>query len=231
MNRNKKKGHRKAGDYRRPIETRSKGKSILIVTEGEVTEKKYFEALCRKLDLKASRVKVVHPEGTDPITLTKAAISLRKAREKEAKRSPVLVPFKEVWVVFDLEQQHDERRVQAKKAQGIGGKGIKFIESDPSFEYWRLLHEEDCYTTKFFPDKKAVITELSKKLGYKYDSNEAPTVETLNKIPIAVKHAQRCRKYHEDSGGNTNPSTNVDLLVRSMNEASIPTRQLDLPAK
>ncbi|MDF7823346.1 RloB family protein [Pontiellaceae bacterium B12227] len=224
MSREKKKGHRTARDYGRPNRFEASAKIILIVTEGKNTEINYFVALRTRLKLAAADIQVIHPEGTDPITLTKDAIKLRSQRKKYDSENP----FDEVWVVFDLEKQHDERRTLAKKAREISGaKGIKFIESDPSFELWRLLHET--YTAKGFDSGQAVLKELQKKCR-SYTKSEIPSPETLNKIPTAVKHAQRLRTDNEKSG-RTNPATNVDLLVRSMNGATRKNLQFTLPAK
>lgn len=225
MSRDKKRGHRTARDYGRPNRFEASAKTILIVTEGKDTEVNYFEALRNQLKLSATDLEVIHPEGTDPITLTKKAIKLRDARKKADPEKS----YDEIWIVFDLEKQHDERRSQARDARNIrGARGIKFSESDPSFEYWRLLHEKNGYTTKFFPDCDSVQKELKKHCPA-YSKSEIPNTATLNQIPTAVKGAQKCRKYHEDSGGNSNPSTNVDLLVRSMNSATRKHLQFKLP--
>jgi hypothetical protein len=225
VSRDKKRGHRTARDYGRPTRFVTSGKIILIVTEGENTEVNYFKALRNQLKLSATDIEVIHPEGTDPITLTKKAIKLRDARKKaDSEKS-----YDEVWVVFDLEKQHDERRSQARDARDIrGASGIKFSESDPSFEYWRLLHEKKAYTTKYFPDCDSVRRELEKHCPA-YTKSEYPSSETLSRIPLAVENAQKSRKYHQSSGGNGNPSTNIDLLVRSMNGATQKTRQYTLP--
>jgi len=227
VSRDKKRGHRTARYYGRPNRFEASAKTILIVTEGKDTEVNYFEALRNQLKLSATDLEVIHPEGTDPITLTKKAIKLRDARKKADPEKS----YDEVWVVFDLEKQHDERRSQARDARNIrGARGIKFSESDPSFEYWRLLHEKDAYTTKFFPDCTAVYKELIKHCPT-YSKSEHPSSETLSKIPLAVKNALKSRKYHQHSGGNGNPSTNVDLLVRSMNGATRKNLQFTLPAE
>jgi hypothetical protein len=94
------------------------------VTEGKKTEPYYLRALCRRLSLSTAEVIVHHPEATDPKSLTDEAIELSRARRQMAKRS-YLVPYDEVWVVYDLEKPHDERRrlhknQQAKqKAHGV----------------------------------------------------------------------------------------------------------------
>lgn len=213
--------------YRRlPPRFERSGKTILIVTEGGETEPNYFVELRNRLRLSATDIEVVHPDGTDPITLTNKAIELRDERKSDAKRG-ILVEYDEVWVVFDLEKTHDIRREQARKAKDLpGAKGILFALSDPSFEYWLLLHCE--YTTASFPDSDSVEKRL--KIHWpEYTKGSSPSPEFLDKAPVAVTHALRCRKHHRDGAGDGNPSTQADRVVRSMNEATREHLQYKLP--
>jgi hypothetical protein len=214
--------------YRRGVpRCEPSGKIILIVTEGKKTEPVYLGALRRRFNLAATDIVIVHPNGTDPLTLTLKAIELRDERKKQAKKGTT-VAYDEVWVVFDLERTHDERRTLAVKAQALPeAKGISFALSDPCFEYWLLLHEE--YTTALFEDCAAVMKRL-KKHWKGYTKEQEPAPEFLNKLPAAVKNAMRCRAYHLAGGGN-NPSTDVDLLVRSLNGATRKHLQYDLTSK
>lgn len=59
----------------------SSGQSFLIVTEGLKTEPNYLELLRKRLHLAAADVEIVHPNGTDPVTLTERAIELRDLRK------------------------------------------------------------------------------------------------------------------------------------------------------
>jgi hypothetical protein len=201
------------------------GKAFLIVTEGEKTEPNYLKALRNRLQLNAAEVEILHPEGTDPITLTNKAIELRDVRKKEAERGGAIA-YDEVWVVFDLEKPNDRRRELADKAMTMKeAAGIQFAISDPAFEFWLLLHEE--YTTSPFADCNAVIQRL-KKHWSGYSKGQTLPAEFLKKMPTAVQHAQRCREYHETCAGDGNPSTKVDLLARTLNSATRPHLQFKL---
>jgi hypothetical protein len=162
-------------------------------------------------------VEILHPEGTDPLTLTRAAIDLREERKQQAKKGWTIA-YDEVWIVFDLEKPYDERwklAVQAMKLKEAAG--LQFALSDPCFEFWLLLHEE--YTTAPFADCDRVIDRL--EVHWKnYAKGQSPTIELLGKIPTAVVNAERCRKHHKTSGGDGNPSTRVDILVRLLNSAT-----------
>jgi len=201
------------------------GKSFLIVTEGEKTEPNYLKALRNRLQLNAAEVEILHPEGTDPITLTNRAIELRDARKKEAKKG-FAIAYDEVWVVFDLEKPHDERRKLAIKAMAMKeAAGIRFAVSDPAFEFWPLLHEE--YTTSPFADCDAVIKRLEKH-WLDYSKGQSPSDEFLEKLPVAVQRAQQCRQHHEGCAGDGNPSTKVDILAKTLNSATRSHRQFKL---
>lgn len=202
------------------------GKAILIVTEGEKTEPNYLCALRDRFLLAATDIQILHPAGTDPLTLTRKAIELRNHRKRIAKKG-FAIEYDEVWVVFDMEKPHDERRRLAVQAMALPeAKGIKFALSDPSFEYWLLLHAE--YTTASFVDADAVIKRL-KKHWKDYAKAQRPTPEFLAKIPTAVTHAERCRQHHRAAVTTGNPSTDVDLLVRSLNGATRTHLQFVLP--
>ncbi len=193
------------------------GKAFLIVTEGEKTEPNYFIALRNHLQIAATDVQILHPEGTDPLTLMREAIQLRDERKRMARKG-VAIAYDEVWVVFDLEKPHDERRKLAVAAMALKeAAGIQFALSDPCFEYWLLLHEE--YTTAQFADCDTVVERL-KRHWNDYAKGLTPTSKFLEKLPTAVLHAERCRRHHETTGGDGNPSTKVDILARHLNSAT-----------
>jgi hypothetical protein len=201
------------------------GKTFLIVTEGKKTEPSYFVAIRDRLNL-GKAVDIRHPEGTDPLTLTKAAIQMRSDREEQAKGG-LAIAYDEVWVVFDMEKPHDQRRKLAAEAMKIGeSAGIQFAWSDPCFEFWLLLHER--FTTAHFAECDRVIERL-KPHWKNYSKGQSPTLEFLEKIPTAVTNAERCRKHHESSLGDWNPSTRVDVLVRQLNSARRSHLQFPLP--
>jgi hypothetical protein len=201
------------------------GQAFLIVTEGEKTEPNYFLALRKLLQLAAADVEILHPLGTDPLTLTREAIRIRDDRKSQAKKG-FAIPYDEVWVVFDLEKPHDGRHKLAANAMGLPeAAGIEFAYSNPCFEFWLLLHKQ--FTTAPFAGCDQVVKRL--EVHWKnYFKGLSPTVEFLRRIPNAVVNAERCRKHHETSGGDGNPSTMVDTLVRHLNSATRSHLQLAL---
>jgi hypothetical protein len=201
---------------RKPLRPPS-GRSFLLVTEGEKTEPNYFVALRNKLKLTSVDVEIVHPEGTDPITLAEHAIELRE-RRRIAARQGEHIPYDEIWIIFDLEKRGDIRREQAERARHLkGAEGIRFARSDPAFEYWLILHFE--YTTAPLANADEAVRRL-RRSWTDYEKCCIPQDELFSMTVTAANNAKRCREHHERGGGDGNPSTEIDLIVRNLNEAT-----------
>lgn len=214
---------------RRNPRKRASGKAFLIVTEGEKTEIHYFEVLRKVLNLTKKDVVVHHPAGTDPMTLIESASKLSQDRKRLSKRQMDEVPFDEVWIVFDLERIGGVRRNQAQQAaRSRKAQGMKFALSNPCFEYWMILHET--YTHAPFDCCDSVIRKL-KSHNPHYRKGVSPEVEYVaRRLAAAVDRAIRCRKHHNAVGGDRNPSTDVDMLIRAINDALPEHRRHPLPA-
>ncbi len=200
------------------------GNTFLIVVEGEQTERLYLEGLCRRLGLKSAHVTVTHAGATDPQGMLNHALKLRDARAAEARNSPILVAYDEVWIVIDCEAKNHPRARQLPDALATAGaKNIHVALTDPAFEFWLLLHYE--YTTTHFPDAKAVRRSLKKHVK-DYEKNALPLADLFSKLPTAVKHAGKCHEHHSACGGDGNPSTRVHLLAKSLNASAAPSARL-----
>lgn len=201
-------------EYGRRPPSREPQKSILIVVEGE-TEKLYFLEYRNafRLPLIDVELHVENPDCTDPINLVARAIKLKNQRKRDVKNGNALVEYDEVWTVYDLEGVHDPRRKQSTDAKKIADENnIRIAVSDPSFEFWYILHFEK--TTKSFNDADEVRRYLKKHIpGYKKATQ--PSSEIIAKTETAIENAKWVRKQLETSQ-STAPKTDVDLLVVSM---------------
>ena len=202
------------------------GDSFLIVTEGEVTEKLYFESVRARLQLNPVTVHVVHPHCTDAEGLVRAAMSMyeldndgnRLAREASGNRDVKI--FDHVWVLFDTDicaQQH-----QLGPALELArNQRIHIGHSTPSVEVWLLLHFRD--RPGPFLNSDAAEHAVGAAWGQHYDKSAATFRKLWHaikpNIPAAVNRATQVREYHSSAGTEfpPNPSTELDLLVRALN--------------
>ena len=209
---------------RRPASEGASGKTILIVTEGEKTEPCYLKGLRNRLRLSAVEIRVVTADGTDALSVVETAISLRDQRKKQS-RSGVSVPYDTVWAVFDTERADTNPKLHDALQKAKANK-INVALSNPCFEFWLLLHFE--YTTAPFVACANVIRRLRDKHVPEYSKGVVQVDFLLPKIPDAVRRAGKCREHHEACAGDGNPSTEVDKLVREMNEATRPHFRIEL---
>ncbi len=203
----------------------STGKTILIVTEGLKTEPDYLKGLRNHLKLKAVDIEIMKATGTDALSVVDYAIEMRDDRKIEARRG-CTVPYDSVWAVFDTERADTNPKLK----EAIHKAGVHKIDlaiSNPCFEFWLLLHDE--FTTAPFVKCENVIRRIKDKYLPDYEKNNIPVESYIPKIPTAVRNAEQCQNYHKTAGTDGNPSTDVHLLVREMNEATRKHFRLDLP--
>jgi hypothetical protein len=205
------------------------GESFLIVTEGDVTERLYFESIRTALQLTPVTVKVVHPNCTDAVGLVRATMSMYE-RDNDGNRiakAPVgnrdVKVFDHVWVLFDTDVPG--RQGQLGSALELArNENIHIGHSTPSVEIWLLLHFRDRPGPLL--DSAAAEHAVGAAWGEHYDKR-AETFPTLwaalkPNIPAAVGRGGQVRRYHEAAGTPfpPNPSTQLDLLVRAL-DASV----------
>jgi len=203
---------------RRPTSARpATGHTFLIVVEGESTEPAYLQEVRTRLKRRAAAVLVQHGRHTDPIGIVREALNLREAKAQQAAQSQT-VPYDQVWVVFDRETQNHPRSKQVPAALQLAtANGIHAAQSIPSFEFWLLLHFE--FTTKAFDGCPAVKKAL-KKFIKDYEKSDLPLSDLLDRVGTAMKHAAKCHGHWETAGGDHNPSTHVDKLLRELNDSA-----------
>lgn len=202
------------------------GKTILVVTEGEKTEPIYLSGLRNHLKLSAAEIQIINAPGTDAYTIVNEAISIRDQRKREAKHG-CTVPYDSTWAVFDTERADTNPRLH-DALQLARSRKINMALSNPCFEFWILLHH--IFTTAPFMNCVDVIRRIKTDFNPGYEKNDPTVSEYLPKIQMAVRNSERCRIHHKTSGGDGNPSTDVDLLVREMNDATRSYFRINLDA-
>lgn len=204
------------------------GDKFLIVTEGTITEPVYFKQLRESLSLKAVDVNVLPGPTSDPARVIKEADLIVRnlaKRSGNAKRfaNNEIARYDHVWAVVDTDVSirngswEDVKKLAAEK-------NVKLAHSSPCVEFWLRLHFG--YTTSSLLNGKIAKKEVERVLGQSYSTNKAEAKKAialfLNKWPDAVRHAEKVRAHHQSAGTQlpANPSTEVDRLVRALNDAA-----------
>jgi len=139
--------------------------TILIVCEGENTEKSYFE----QFRLPTVTLEVVG-KGYNTLTLVKEAIRLSG-----------LKAYEQVWCVFDKDsfpKQDFNAAVDLCIHQGFGA-----AYSNQAFEYWLILHFNDHQGTPM--DRKlyaGTLNKLLKSFGVAYDKESKIITEQFFEV-------------------------------------------------
>ncbi len=199
---------RDLSESRKPIGSRYYRKQILIIVEGTETEKLYFTAL--KKDFRIPTLKILVMDSgakTDPSQIIEKAIKRKNELQNKREWEDQL---DEVWCVFDTENPNN-RGGMINVYSIADTERIELAVSNPSFEYWYLLHFEK--TDREFLDAKAVISRLRLFLP-QYEKSKDVYVNLRHNLEIALSNAEILRKRNKgvwDTKGN--PSTGVDLLV------------------
>ena len=203
---------------RQPI--RKEPKPILIVTEGQKTEKEYFDALIQKLGVGAS-VDLAEKGGSAPTSVVKKAMkSIDRGDDYEI-----------IYCVFDRDD-HDDYDYAIKLINSVDKERdieIHAIPSIPCFECWLYLHSD--YLTKPYSNVGSSAREMLNDLREKspFENYNKSISDDLfeylfNNRHDAKKHAIHAIKcgrqnghaeYHED------PSSRVYLVLDVLENFSL----------
>lgn len=199
--------------------TESVRSKIIIATEGP-TEAVYFREIVsverdrvRKVYIPASNI------GSNPLSVVRAAI----ATKDEHVRKKSWMEGDEAYAVFDGDEHIEggdrgrlDRYYQALDL--ANGNNIKIVITNPSIEFWYLLHFE--YTASPVHRDDALRRVESLIPGYvkgdkfygTYRNHLQPLLDT------AIANARKLRAYSKETGcGNyDNPCTSVDDILCSL---------------
>lgn len=192
---------------RRPF--REVKRRILIVCEGIVTERHYFDDL--RIQTRSLVQLKIEPGGT-PKTLVERAVEIKTTAEKAARSGKdENLKYDSVWCVFDV----DEHPYLAEAQQQARDNGISVAVSNPCFELWALLHFQE----QRGHIERHEVQRLCRHHMPRYDKR-LPCETLLGAYQEAVHRAIALEQWHHGRGtdGN-NPSTGVHKLTEIMREA------------
>ena len=192
---------------RRPA-FKSPKRRMLIVTEGAVTEKKYFEGMIAALRNSRIDYKVIGGVGV-PQTIVATAIDLQRAAGEKARlEQDDNLKYEEIWCAFDVDQ-HPKIPEARKLAHQHG---IALAISNPCFELWLWLHFSDApgpRTPQEMQSKlRRFIPEYRKHVRF---------TDLADGYTTAVQRAiQLDEQAHAASDEGRNPTTGVWRLTESI---------------
>lgn len=178
--------------------------TVLLVTNGRVTENAYLQQLCRRVDRDRVSAKVKVIEG-DPLTVVK---------ELSGPRSD-LRDYREVWIVVDHDGQDRHGFLAACRRLSSKRTVVHGIVSVPCFEVWRNAHYDPVKNYQNQADAQAHYRELT-GLSSK-DAKTLPDDFPWDKVTQA---AARCHlptdSLPEPDTQGPCPSTTMPHLLRSL---------------
>jgi len=198
-------GHDRSRRQGRRPPFRAPKKRILIVCEGENTERQYLEGFAKYHRDTLVDVKVADEHGV-PMTVVRDAKRLKKEAANAARREGDRnLKFDAVWCVFD----RDDHPHVPEALTMAANNNMEVALSNPCFELWLLLHLKD---SPEMLHRHAALSML-KKLVADYDKSVNYTDYHAG-YEQAVKRAKRLdelAKVANEPG--MNPTTGVYRLT------------------
>lgn len=203
---------------RRPA-FRDQRPKLLIVCEGENTEKQYFDQFVKHHRTSLVDVKV-SDEHDKSIQAIRIAKRLKAEAEEAAKReSDPNLKYDSVWCVFDV----DEHPLLAEAAEMARKNGIKIALSNPCFELWLFLHLKDSPGSLHRHKMQSLLKNSIKHYDKNVDLNHYN-----DGYDTAVERAKKLDEQAEKAG---TPGMNPTTGVYKLTEIIIPPKPKEPPRK
>jgi RloB-like protein len=184
---------------------------ILVVCEGEVTEKEYLDAFCKHVRNPLVDVEI-SGLGADPVTVVRAARD-RKRDGDVAARSDANLAYDDVWCCFDVDdfgKKVAEARTMAKD------NGLRLAMSNPCFELWLLLHHRDSPGAI----ARTALAKLLRKAQPDVVDKHVDFAQLASSYEAAVRRATKLDTDAIAAGeANRNPTTEVYRLTEAIDDA------------
>ncbi|HEH4644954.1 TPA: RloB domain-containing protein [Campylobacter coli] len=196
--------HKKINTRLRDRKTKRKeNEVILIVCEGEKTEKNYLNQLKDFFRLSNVSINIISSKKPDPSQI----VEFTKEKNKDDS-------YDKIYCVFDKDT-HSNFNEAKQKCEKYN---FEAIISNPCFEFWILLHFE--YTAKPFgtnsPCSELIDNDLKKYIkDYTKNYNFANIIK--KNLDIAIANAQKVNKEAENNN-YTSSYTFMDKLALKFQE-------------
>jgi hypothetical protein len=181
---------------------------VLIVCEGEKTERQYFEEFARHHKNALIKVKVAKETGV-PFSLVECARDYKQEIDQQAKNlKDQNIAYDSVWCVFDIDEHP---RVPDARCMAAAN-GIQLAISNPCFELWLILHLRQSPG----PQDRHAMQALLKTLDSNYNENvkHVDFRRYVSGYEQAVRLAKQLKATAAVAGTpGHNPTTNVYELT------------------
>ena len=204
---------------------------ILIVTEGEKSEPKYFQHFRTRQNNVEVRVVPNSKNGckTDYLNLIRKASRICKEDDLTPKSGD------SVWIITDGDVNYQAKDAVKKKNEALAWartiaekEAYSLLISNPCFELWYLLHLR--YTTAHLQDYGAVKKALEQAGIKDYEKHSDLYEQLVSETSEAIKRA-KCLETHQVENGfvlplgiDANPFTEVYKLVEKLVIADQPAQ-------
>ena len=188
--------------------TRTPRNVYVIVCEGTKTEPNYF----KRFKTRYNNLSIETPDSgsTDPKSLVKFS-------REQIKTEKITLDLKNgdaIWCMFDCDENTDEAISQACD---IAKNDVKICFSNPSFEFWYLLHYELIVTRL---ERWDAIYKLKKYIP-NYEKSKDVFDLLSDKRSEAIANSKLLNKNHKKNkmdlfSVESNPSTQVHTLVEDL---------------
>lgn len=203
---------RSAPDLRRRRHRQQPKRRFIVYCEGAKTEPAYLAALRAACRGTLIEMKVIGPAGVPKTLARQAAVearSNRRGRNSFEKND-------QVWAVFD----RDEHPHYSEAVKHCEDAGVRVGRSNPCFEIWLILHEED-YDK---PDDRHAVQARLRTIRPEYCASNGKTVDCndlVTRVDAAEQRAAVLLARREAEGQPYGPpSTTVGHLTRAIRDAA-----------
>lgn len=187
---------------------------FLLLCEGEVTEREYFEHLRKELRGTLVTIEISRDSG-EPLNLVREACRLLRNSSREANRArDAYLRYDSVWCICDV----DEHRRLDEAVKLAVREGVNMAISNPCFEIWPALHFDPCTRYMSAGDLRSIIRQHQPEYVKSLDCRKLDSRRQAQ----AIRRAMALDKQHERNGSPpaSNPSTGVWKLVQKLTESA-----------
>ena len=187
-------------------------KKFLLFCEGRNTEPGYFDAIKRSCASTLIDIESVPGVGV-PQTIAQKATQHVESLPRRRRHS--FEDQDEVWAVFD----RDEHDGFDEAVRLCGDRGVRVARSNPCFELWLMLHEQDfdamCDRHQMQTRLAAVRSDYDRGGSKKLDFDDLIT----GVAEAEVRAERQLARRREEGIPYNNPSTTVGMLTAAIREA------------